>query len=441
VDARTKLETKAYASWLTGTFYFETGEWSEAKSTLSQAQTIYESLSQAVGEEEGNLFRQKMDEIAPSLRYCAYNIGDVSAKDDLMKMRGDGANLELDSLIAQTREQQAATLQDVDWKGRKMAVKQEKVRLFLLSYQESGQELARAKDSNAKLSIYENLLLQSKDAIQVLREDLMEDPEFRTRQQQSSGKVGSQHFLYTYLQYIRYTITVNRNNVLLDTMKRQLEGKEKQEEGKKVVKPQDVVRMYENIIQSLHEVTSLAGLEDDEELAQANQLKITFYRAFKSYYMAKAFIFAKKWAEAMTIFHRALELITNAREEGGLEKDMETQLHSLEQLVEENKFVAHANSILETEKVTDKMAVLEVSNKVPLVDRLDDYHEDSGLVKGKSNLVHFPPEFEPIPCKPLFFDLAINHLEMPDLNSKLEKKEDGKSSLGGWLGGWGWGKK
>ena len=311
VDARTKLETKAYASWLTGTFYFETGEWSEAKSTLSQAQTIYESLSQAVGEEEGNLFRQKMDEIAPSLRYCAYNIGDVSAKDDLMKMRGDGANLELDSLIAQTREQQAATLQDIDWKGRKMAVKQEKVRLFLLSYQESGQELARAKDSNAKLSIYENLLLQSKDAIQVLREDLMEDPEFRTRQQQSSGKVGSQHFLYTYLQYIRYTITVNRNNVLLDTMKRQLEGKEKQEEGKKVVKPQDVVRMYENIIQSLHEVTSLAGLEDDEELAQANQLKITFYRAFKSFYMAKAFIFAKKWPEAMTIFHRALELITN----------------------------------------------------------------------------------------------------------------------------------
>jgi len=441
VDARTKLETKAYASWLTGTFYFETGEWSEAKSTLSQAQTIYESLSQAVGEEEGNLFRQKMDEIAPSLRYCAYNIGDVSAKDDLMKMRGDGANLELDSLIAQTREQQAATLQDVDWKGRKMAVKQEKVRLFLLSYQESGQELARAKDSNAKLSIYENLLLQSKDAIQVLREDLMEDPEFRTRQQQSSGKVGSQHFLYTYLQYIRYTITVNRNNVLLDTMKRQLEGKEKQEEGKKVVKPQDVVRMYENIIQSLHEVTSLAGLEDDEELAQANQLKITFYRAFKSFYMAKAFIFAKKWPEAMTIFHRALELITNARDEGGLEKDMETQLHSLEQLVEENKFVAHANSILETEKVTDKMAGLEISNKVPLVDRLDDYLEDSGLVKGKSNLVHFPPEFEPIPCKPLFFDLAINHLEMPDLNSKLEKKEDGKGSLGGWLGGWGWGKK
>ena len=39
---------------------------------------------------------------------------------------------------------------------------------------------------------------------------------------------------------------------------------------------------------------------------------------------------------------------------------METQLHSLQQLVEENKFVAHANSILETEKVTDKVIVYHI---------------------------------------------------------------------------------
>ena len=311
VDARTKLETKAYKCWLTGTLFFETGKWSDAQAMLLQAKTIYESLSQTVGEEEGNLFRQKMDEITPSLRYCAYNIGDASAKGDLMSLRGEGAAFELDSLISQTREQQAATLQDVEWKGRKMAVKQEKVRLFLLSYQESGEELARVKDDAAKLSVYENLLLQSKDAVSVLKEDLMEDPEFRTRQQQSTGKVGSQHFLHTYLLYIRHNITVSRNLVLLETMKRKIEGLEQQEEGKKIIKPQDVVRMYENIILGISEVSSLAGLEDDDELKQSNQLKINFYRAFKSFYMAKAFIFAQKWAEAMAIFHRANEYINN----------------------------------------------------------------------------------------------------------------------------------
>jgi len=443
VDARTKLETKAYSCWLTGTLYFETAKWAEAQAMLAQAKTIYESLCQAVGEEEGNLFRQKMEEITPSLRYCAYNIGDTSAKEDLLSMRGGATGMELDTLISQTREQQAASLQDVEWRGRKMAVKQEKVRIFLLSYQESGQELERSRDSDAKLALYEDLLLQCKDALQVLREDLIEDPEFRTRQQQSSGKVGSQHFLYTYLQFIRHSITLSRNIVLLDSMRAQLEGRQKPVDGKKVIKPQDVVRMYENIILSLNEVSTLAGLEEDDALKQTNQLKMTFYRAFRSFYMAKAFIFAQKWPEAMAIFQRTKEYVTQTKESRALEKGMMNELEELEKMVEENQFVAHANSILETEHIVEKVADLDVNAKikVPLIERLDQYYEDPDIAKGKANLVRFPPEFDAIPCKPLFFDLAINHLEMPSLDAKLESQQDGgqKTGLGGWI--WGWGKK
>ena len=202
VDARTKLETQAYSCWLGGTLCFETSKWAEAQSLLTKARTIYESLSQAVGEEEGALFRQKMDEITPSLRYCSYNIGDAS-RADLIALRGKGGGGQLgdlESLISQTREQQAATLQDVEWKGRKMAVKHEKVRLFLLSYQESDQELAKTDETEAKVDIYESLLLDCKDALQALRDELLEDPEFRNRQQTGEGKVSTQHFLYTYLQ-------------------------------------------------------------------------------------------------------------------------------------------------------------------------------------------------------------------------------------------------
>ena len=141
----------------------------------------------------------------------------------------------------------------------------------------------------------------------------MEEPEFRTRQQQSSGKVASQHFLYTYLQYMRHSITLNRNNVLLEGMRAQVEGGRNERSaadgGKKVVKPQDLVRMYENIIQSLHEVPSLAGLEEDEALRQATESKVTFYRAFRSYYIALAFIQAQKWPEAMAVFQKSKNLV------------------------------------------------------------------------------------------------------------------------------------
>jgi len=443
VDARTKLETQAYHHWISGTLHTELGaNWAEAKNQLTQAKQIYESLSLAVGEEEGNLFKQKIEEITPSLRYCAYNIGDASVS-SLSDLRTGGGGGDLEGLIQEARKQQAATLQDVDWRGRKMAVKHEKVRMFMLSYQESGNELARAQDNNAKVAIYEALLLDCKDALQVLRDELLLDPEFRSRQQATEGKVGSQHFLYTYLQYIRNTATVSRDLVRIDAMKAQLEGREKQVEGKKSAKPQDVVRMYENIIQCLADVTSLPGLENDDDLAANNESKMTFYKAFRSYYVAQAYINAQKWPEAMAVFQRTTQHSAKARRDPNLGAPLKTQLAELERAIEGRQFVAHANSILETETVTDQVATLDLGKKKPLVDRLDQYFEDPDLVKGKPNLVNFPPEFSAIPCKPLFYDLALYHLEMPSLEEKLASSSTsgGGAASKGWFGGWWGGKK
>ena len=93
-------------------------------------------------------------------------------------------------------------------------------------------------------------------------------------------------------------------------MRDQLDRGEKPSDGKKTVKAQDVVRMYENMIQSLAEIPSLAGLEDDEKLASDIETKITFYKAFRSYYIALAFIASQKWAEAMAVFQRSLQYVS-----------------------------------------------------------------------------------------------------------------------------------
>ena len=55
---------------------------------------------------------------------------------------------------------------------------------------------------------------------------------------------------------------------------------------------------------------------------------------------------------------------------------------------------------------------LKGAKSVPLVDRLDEYYEDVDML----NVVNFSP----IPCKPLFFDIALNHVEFPSLDHKLE---------------------
>ena len=43
----------------------------------------------------------------------------------------------------------------------------------------------------------------------------------------------------------------------------------------------------------------------------------------------------------------------------------------------------------------------------------------------KPLLAPLPPNYEPIPHKPLFFDLALNHVEYPSLEHRVEKKAGG----------------
>ena len=46
-------------------------------------------------------------------------------------------------------------------------------------------------------------------------------------------------------------------------------------------------------------------------------------------------------------------------------------------------------------------------------------------------VARFPPPFEPMPNKPLFFDLALNHVRMPmeALQERLEKANEGAKPL------------
>jgi RNA-binding signal recognition particle 68 len=49
--------------------------------------TIYEKLAEAVADDAKDIYLQRCGEISPNIRYCAYNIGDESAKEDLIRMR------------------------------------------------------------------------------------------------------------------------------------------------------------------------------------------------------------------------------------------------------------------------------------------------------------------------------------------------------------------
>ncbi|GIY51758.1 signal recognition particle subunit SRP68 [Caerostris darwini] len=440
-DARTKLEAQAYAAWIRGSLHFELQEWQKAMEFFRISQTIYEKLSEALNEDEVILYKQRVEELIPNIRYCAYNIGDETAINDLLKMRLSGKTAgedllsnALDHLIAQTREKQAVTLSEVEWRNRKIPVRHEKIRLFLLNVQDSQMQVEQAADLQAKIAVYERLLMDCKDAIQVVRDE-MKDQAAKGR---SEAVNSSLIFLQSYLTYIRLSKTVERNLLFIESLKENLLSSEAGAgEGKKVTKPQDLIRPYEIIIQNLNEMTQLSGLENDSNFLEETEASSLAYKAHRCFYIAEVYASAGKWVEAVALYGRAEEYIKKSLKNPALkDKKLIGQLKELTTKIEGNKYNAYSLSILGNDSSSAQGEA--VKNKKLLMERLDEYVEDPSLLSQQPHIAQFPPNFQPIPCKPLFFDLALNQIEFPSLDDRIEQKKGSgiTNFVRGWLGSW-----
>ncbi|XP_049800730.1 signal recognition particle subunit SRP68 [Schistocerca nitens] len=450
-DARTKLEAQAYVAWIHGSLHFELQLWKSAMENLKKAQMVYEKLSLALPEDDQLLYKQRVDEIAPSLRYCAYNIGDESAINDLLEMRshGHGELLDtLDLLIVQTRERKAETLCEVEWRGRSVTARPERVRLFFISEQELDKSLVRAEDNASKIELIEKLLLDCKDAIAAVKDELKADQSAKTR----SGPgvpLSSAQYLLSYLTYIRLTRTIQRNLLMIDAAKASLAEKTEAGSGEgKKTRPQDITRLYEIILQNCTELQQLPGFEDDPQYQQEVEAKTKAYKAFRCFYIAQSLVSLRRWHEAMALYQRsrqyAGEALASSNAIGGdLADDLQALLHD----VGGQEFSAHAHSVLEGEAQDDEGSTVHIKpatrSKKPLYERLGEYREEPSLTSRNPNVYKLPPEMHPIPCKPLFFDLALYSAEFPSLDDKIEAgpgRRAPSAGLTGFVKGlWGWG--
>lgn len=448
-DARTQLEVQGYSAWLQGTVLFEladwTHEWAKPVEFFNKALAIYSKLKDAVSEDEVEVYAGRLQELEVKLRFCRHHLGDRSATDTLLAMRGNEAlGDKLDNLLVAARERQAATLSEVTWKGRTVAVKHEKVRLFLLNEGLIHEELDKTTSADERVEMLDKLLMECKDALQLVRDDLKNDPTFKPRQLATEGPVSPLHFLHTYLSYHRLNLTVLRNVALVETYQKIVSGEITVEDGKKAPKLQDLVRLQEIIIQNLKEITHLAGLEDDSQLKQSIEAQISTYKAHRCYFVAESFVKMEKWAEALVLYERTLAHI-KAADKSQMKPSMVKGLENLSALVDSKKFTAHAQAILASDSSTPNVTKLSIKDKKMLIDRLDEYVEDPSLTSSNACVVQVPSPMKSVPCKPLFFDLALNHVEFPSLDDKIEtKKQAPGASVGGLTGlvkglwgGWG----
>lgn len=443
------MEAEAYNAWIHGSLHFELSLWRTAAEFFKKSQLIYENLAQALPEEERALYTAKVDEITPSLRYCSYNIGGDTSVDDLLEMRAKGLLENLDVLVNQTKTESNESSQTVEWRDRKVTVRPEKVRLFLLSVQELNKSLEKSKTPEAKIELIENLLMDCKDAITAVKEEIKQDPKLRA----ASGPVTGIQYLLAYLSHIRLSRTVERNISLVEQAKMNFDDPNHQSSrtkgvGAKRVRSQDLTRLYEIILQNITEMQQISGMEEDNVYQSECDMLASAFKAFRCYYIALTLIEMKKWKEAVALYERSVNYANASLKSNPNQFNLVPELQKLVKTIESCKFSAHAYSVLEQgDDSTEDSIFYSKSQKSskPLFERLSQYKEDQTLNTTKSpNVYKLTPEMEPIPCKPLFFDLALNYVEFPaSLNDKVKstgKKGENPAGISGFVKGFlGWG--
>lgn len=135
--------------------------------------------------------------------------------------------------------------------------------------------------------------------------------------------------------------------------------------------------------------------------------------------------------------------------------NLKIELTTLITEIESCKFSAHAYSVLADDGTgaasSDVLLYGDAGGRAkqkslkskPLFERLSHYVEDQQLNSKNPNIFKLTPDIEPIPCKPLFFDLALNFVEMPSLEDKIDSSASNKSKqqgISGFVKGFlGWG--
>uniref|UniRef100_A0A803T941 Signal recognition particle subunit SRP68 n=1 Tax=Anolis carolinensis TaxID=28377 RepID=A0A803T941_ANOCA len=308
VDAKTKLEAQAYTAYLTGMLRFERQEWKAAMEAFNKCKTIYEKLASAFTEEQAILYNQRVEEISPNIRYCAYNIGDQSAISELMQMRLRSGGTE--GLIA------------------------EKLELI------------------CKL---------------------------------------------TFCWFLNF---------------------------------------YFISLKNLAELPQLPGLEEDKSFLKEIGIKTLVYKAYRCFFIAQSYVLVKKWSEALVLYERVLKYANEVQIQAGTYENSLKELPDVQELITQvnaEKYSLQAAAILDADDSHETESPSQVKDGKPLSERFETFCLDPSLVSKQARLVHFPPDFQPIPCKPLFFDLALNHVTLPPLEDKVEQKS--KSGLTGYIKG------
>lgn len=419
-DSDTCLEAEAYARWMSATLALEREEWRAALSDFERAHVVYGGLAGVrAGTAGAGVFEERVDEIGQAIRFCKYNLSrdggadmtddtdlhgmmrEIGAADDVLAEKIEGA-------LAAARKRAAQSFGEVTWCGRKVPLRAEAVREAVLAAEQESAGLGQrggAKD----VDDYDTLFIAYHDASRVVQREI---GQFRSETSvRAEARIEELELLAAYLTYGRLTYTMERNKLLVVAFCR-----------KRNTRPDDLARLYDNLVQNANDVLALRGVADDAQVASKAEAQRNLYRAYYCVQLARCYVAADMHAAAERLFERAVARAQSLLHYPELKLEATQVMRDAAGL----RVRARAQLYLREARVAQQMGELSVDAAAPhgkraMCDNLDEfvsYAKHAGTLR---RIAQCPPALEAVPCKPVLFDLALDGVRFPGDDEKDAK--------------------
>ncbi|KAI0970186.1 signal recognition particle 68 kDa protein [Xylaria arbuscula] len=462
------LEARAYAAMLRGAAQFESQKWEHCTRSYATARIIYTALTPVKGDILKDLLSETID---PSIRYAAYQskvprtlaIPTIARKafpssDEALVRQINSVAPDLltqsDSDGDKGPAETANAPHTITWRSRAVKIEDASIALAIGSTESATARLAEKLDSSDVVlpkemaAAYDEVLIASQDAADATKHAIDELKEEGVPQ--SDSRVQSLQITRTAVNYQMISWRIGRNRVLsgehdgalLDsapntTRKFKKEASLQQPTieppGRKVARLKEKVVLYDATLQSLESIKELPGVAADNELLQQLDATAKYFHALKSLSIARSHSLVNQSANALALTKHAYDQCQQSTafftKHGTSSSD--SPILSIEVRQTDIQFLHHllkgelqrSRAIVEIDNLREKAKSTASQVNVPLVERLGEY--PAGGVD-LENIVDYPPRVQPIPVKPLFFDVAWNYIDYPGKSSAApaEPEED-----------------
>ncbi|RDB29057.1 Signal recognition particle subunit SRP68 [Hypsizygus marmoreus] len=338
LSASNLIEATVYTLILNGRFLRYRSEFDDALIQLGVARSLLDELAGAAGTSRDQALAVLFaDDVGPEIRYCAHEMGRERAY-DVDRIVGEVAGRwrgEIvpgwEGLVEGLRREVGKEgegrrrLREVSWEGKPVPVRNPELVDVLLKVQEAEARLEggegvkgkAGKESKKGVAAYDAILSALSDAEQVARK-LMEAQQLSgTTSSGASGAGGGRdmHFVHAYILYQLLSRRIQRDlqliNALLSTTPSKNAKKPAETGSKPKLETVDgrlypaVLKLLDTVLQSLDQMRTLSIVDDSPDLAAAVEARTSFIKAKRCLYLARSYAPIKRYAESLTLTQHA----------------------------------------------------------------------------------------------------------------------------------------